>query len=322
MRAWLPERDVRGPERAGEGDIEPLNRLFAEAFTDRYRRDGLVGVRVPRLNPAIWRYALLDAGEGAMLWRDERDEIAAFNLAHLCGREGWMGPLAVRTDRQGAGVGKTVVGAAADWLIDHGARTVGLETMPRTVDNIGFYSTLGFLPGHLTVTVTLDTGARRLPAPELLSAERGEGQREALAGVGALVADLAPGYDCSREILLTAELALGDTVLLWGDAGLDGFALWHSAPLAEGRDGDEVRVLKLGARTAEAFAAVIGAVEGAAAGAGARRVAIRAQTAYAGAYRTLIDRGYQVRWTDLRMCLSGYPEPAPGAGVLFSNWEI
>jgi len=322
MRAWLPEREVHGPERAGEADIEPLNRLFAEAFTDRYRRDGLVGVRVPRLNPAIWRYALLDAGEGAMLWRDEREEVAAFNLAHLCGQEGWMGPLAVRPDRQGGGVGKTLVTAAADWLIDHGARTVGLETMPRTVDNIGFYSTLGFLPGHLTVTLTLDTGARRLPAPVLLSAQQGTRQREALAGIGTLVQELAPGYDCSREILLTAELALGDTVLVWGDAGLDAFALWHSAPLAEGRESDELRVLKLGARTSEAFAAVVSAVEAAATGGGIRRVAIRSQTAYAEAYQALVTRGYQVRWTDLRMCLAGYPERTPGSGVLFSNWEI
>lgn len=322
MRAWLPEREVHGPDRAGESDIEALNRLFAEAFTDRYRRDGLVGVRVPRLNPAIWRYALLDAGEGAMLWRDEHGDVAAFNLAHLCGREGWMGPLAVRTDRQGGGVGKSVVGAAADWLIDQGARTVGLETMPRTVDNIGFYSTLGFRPGHLTVTLTLDTGTRRLPPPVLLSAEPAGRQPSALTAVRALVEELAPGYDCSREILLTAEMRLGDTVLVWGDAGLDAFALWHSAPLAEGRDADEVRVLKLAARSPEAFEGVVSAVESAAARAGTRRVAIRAQTAYADAYQALIARGYQVRWTDLRMHLTGYPEQAATTGVLFSNWEI
>jgi GNAT superfamily N-acetyltransferase len=322
MRAWLPEREVHGPDRAVEKDIEGLNRLFAEAFTDRYRRDGLVGVRVPRLNPAIWRYALIDAGDGAMLWRDERDEIAAFNLAHLCGQEGWMGPLAVRTDRQGGGVGKSVVGAAADWLIDHGARTVGLETMPRTVDNIGFYSTLGFQPGHLTVTLTLDTGTRRLPAPALLSAEPEDRQHSALSAIRGLVEELAPGYDCSREILLTAEMGLGDTVLLWGDAGLDGFALWHSAALAEGRDADELRVLKLAARSPETFAAVVTAVEAAASRAGIRRVAIRSQTAYADAYQALVARSYQVRWTDLRMCLTGYPERAATAGVLFSNWEI
>jgi len=138
MRAWLPETRVAGPERATERDIEGMNRVFAEAFTDRYRRDGLVGVRVPQLNPLVWRYALLGAGEGAMVWRDERDEIAAFNVAHRSGTEGWMGPLAVRPDRQGTGVGKTVVRTAADWLIDRGVVTLGLETMPRTPENIGF----------------------------------------------------------------------------------------------------------------------------------------------------------------------------------------
>src|SRR5882672_3321898 len=109
MRAWLPERQLYGPEPAGERDTDGLNRVFADAFTDRYRRDGLVGVRVPHLNPQVWRYALLDAGPGAMLWRDEAGHVVAFNLAHRSGGEGWMGPLAVRPDRQGAGVGKTIV---------------------------------------------------------------------------------------------------------------------------------------------------------------------------------------------------------------------
>src|SRR5437588_13127918 len=31
-------------------------------------------VRVPQLNPLVWRYALLDAGDGAMIWRDEHEE--------------------------------------------------------------------------------------------------------------------------------------------------------------------------------------------------------------------------------------------------------
>src|SRR3989442_5073767 len=117
MRAWLLERQVYGPGRAGERDIDGLNRVFAEAFTDRYRRDGLVGVRVPQLNPDVWRYALLDAGEGAMLWRDEAGHVAAFNVAHRSGLEGLMGPLAVPAGRPGTRVGETIVRAAVDWLI-------------------------------------------------------------------------------------------------------------------------------------------------------------------------------------------------------------
>ncbi len=322
MRAWLPERQVYGPEPAGERDTDELNRVFADAFTDRYRRDGLVGVRVPHLNPQVWHYALLDAGAGAMLWRDEAGHVAAFNIAHQSGAEGWMGPLAVRPDRQGSGVGKTVVRTALDWLIEQGVATLGLETMPRTVENIGFYARLGFTPGHLTVTMTNDIATRGHPAPVLLSQRKGTAGGQALEAARHLVGALRPGYDFTREILLTAELGLGDTSLVDGDDELAGLVLWHSAPLAEGRPKDEVRVLKLAARDEDAFEAAIAATEAAAARAGIRRVAVRCQTRFHEAFRRLVARGYRVRWTDLRMSYRGYAEPHPAGGVLFSNWEI
>src|SRR6058998_1990953 len=242
MRAWLPERQVYGPEVAGERDTEDLNRVFADAFTDRYRRDGLVGVRVPHLNPQVWRYALLDAGDGAMVWRDEAGQVVAFNVAHRSGAEGWMGPLAVRPDRQGVGIGKATVRAAVDWLVDQHVATVGLETMPRTVENIGFYGRLGFAPGYLTVTMTNDIATRGHPAPALLSQRKGGAADEIVAAARRLVTGLAQGFDFTREILLTAELGLGDLSLADGNDGLAAAALWHSVPLADGRPRDEVRV--------------------------------------------------------------------------------
>jgi GNAT superfamily N-acetyltransferase len=322
MRAWLPDTRVTGPERPTEADIEGLNRVFAEAFTDRYRRDGLIGVRVPQLNPLVWRYALLDAGEGAMVWRDEQGDIAAFNVVHQAGIEGWMGPLAVRPDRQSTGVGKTVVRTAVDWLIDRGVTTLGLETMPRTPENIGFYARLGFIPGYLTVTLTNEIATRGHPEPVLLSRRQAEHKEAAMDGVRRLVSDLAPGIDFSREILLSAELGLGDTSLVEGNNGLDAMAVWHSAPLADSRTRDEVRILKLAARDDAAFDAAIAAVEAAAAKSGIRRIAVRCQSRYDEAFRRLIARGYRVRWTDLRMTYEGYPERHAGHGVLFSNWEI
>src|SRR5438477_12881162 len=210
MRAWLPERQVYGPEPAGERDTEALNRVFADAFTDRYRRDGLVGVRVPYLNPQVWRYALRDAGAGAMLWRDESGEVVAVNIGHRSGTEGWMGPLAVRPDRQGGGVGKTIVRTAVDWLLEQRVVTLGLETMPRTVENIGFYARLGFSPAYLTVTMTNDIATRGHAAPALLSQRRGAAGEAALAAARRLAHELAAGFDFSRELLLTTELGLGD----------------------------------------------------------------------------------------------------------------
>jgi GNAT superfamily N-acetyltransferase len=317
---WRPDRSVRGPERATLRDVDPLNRVFAEAFTDRYSRDGLVGVRVPQLNSAIWRYAIEDAGEGAMVWRDAGGELVAFNMVHRSGAEGWMGPLAVRPDRQGEGLGSAMVLAGVEWLKAEGARTIGLETMPRTVDNIGFYSRLGFMPGHLTVTLVRDVGRRAAEAGEMLSAAADPPC--VLGECRALLDQILPGTDFTRELALTQELRIGDTTLIRRDGVLSGFALWHSAPLAAGRPKDEVRILKLVARTLDDLDRLIDAAQRAAQQERVRRLALRCQSVFGEAYLRLIDQGFRVHWTDLRMMLRGYAPEGPKSGIVLSNWEI
>src|SRR5258706_12025328 len=116
--------------------------------------------------------------------------------------------------------------------------------------------------------------------------------------------------------MVAAGLGLGGTSLVEGDTGLDAMAVWHSASLADSRTRDEVRVLKLAARTDAAFDAAIGAVEAAAAKSGIRRIAVRCQSHYAEAFRRLIARGYRVRWTDLRMTYEGYPERHAAQGEI------
>src|SRR5687767_1247417 len=124
---WRPDRSVRGPDRPGYRDIDPLNRVFAEAFTDRYSRDGLVGVRVPQLNPLVWR------------------------------------------DAEAGGLGSRMVRTGIEWRKRQGAATIGLETPPRTVDNIGLYSRIALVPGYLTVPLVLDVPRRGSGGAALLS---------------------------------------------------------------------------------------------------------------------------------------------------------
>jgi GNAT superfamily N-acetyltransferase len=312
---------LAGPEPIAVADIGELNILFSDAFTERYRRDGLVGVRVPPLNPAIWRYAIEGAGAGAMLWRDAAGAIAAFNIAHASGAEGWMGPLAVRQDCQGAGQGKAVVRAAIAHLRATGCRTIGLETMPRTVDNIGFYAGLGFVPGHLTVTLTIEASAAS-SVHGVLSALHTMAREAAVAECAALASRLAPGADYSREIRLTHDLALGDTLVVRRGDAIVGFALCHAAPLVEGRSRDELRVLKLVAADLEAFRAMLPALAALARRSANNRVALRMQGEYRAAFADVVAAGGRVRWTDLRMTLDGYPQVMPASGVLLSNWEI
>jgi GNAT superfamily N-acetyltransferase len=307
-----------------DGDIPALNRLFSDAFTDRYRRDGLIGVRVPELNPDIWRYALSDAAEGAMTWSDRSGDLIAFNIAHHSGTEGWMGPLAVRSDTQEAGVGRLIVQTAIEWLRDAGAATIGLETMPRTVDNIGFYSRLGFVPRHLTVTMTHEARRGSLAAGFIRLAALSQAERdELLERCRQRLQRSAPGCDYTREFQLTVDLGIGDAVVLEDAGAVRAFALWHSVPLARDRSMEDLRVLKLFADSQSAFEELLGAIEKCASRLGLTHISVRCQTAFRWAYQTLIQRGYRVRWTDLRMTLDEFAEARiPVGEVLLSNWEI
>jgi GNAT superfamily N-acetyltransferase len=265
--------------------------------------------------------AIEDAGLGAMAWRGERDEIVAFNIAHQSGLEGWMGPLAVRPEWQNGGLGKEIVRAGVRWLAERSSKVIGLETMPRTMDNIGFYSGLGFLPTRLTVTLTLDAAGG--DAPAMLFGRMGARDKDAaLAECLALTQQLLPGNDYSREITLTDSLSLGDTLLVREAGRLIAFALCHTAPLVEGRTREELRVLKLVVSDPARFEATCRALMDYARRSGTRRVAVRVQGEYVDAYARLVAMGARVRWTDLRMTMAGYPEPRAERGIVLSNWEI
>jgi len=253
-----------------------------------------------------------------MLWRDADGSIAGFNMVHRSGAEGWMGPIAVRPDLQSEGLGTRMVRAGVEWLRDGGARTIGLETMPRTVENIGFYSRIGFVPGPLTITLVRDLGRAAGAGHERLSAGSVDGVQ---AECRELAHALMPGVDYTRELQLTNELRLGDTSIVRRRGRVAGFAVWHSAALAAGRPRDEVRVLKLVAADVSVLADVIDAVQAAAEEETVRRVAVRCQTAYADAYLLLVSQGFRVHWTDLRMTLREFGEPV-SSGVVMSNWEI
>lgn len=314
---------IDGPTPITLDALPALNALFSEAFSERYRRDGMTGVRVPPLNPVIWRFAIECAGAGAMLWRDGLGHIAAFNLAHVSGTEGWMGPLAVRDELQGKGLGRTIVKAGIEHLERAGCTVVGLETMPRTMENIGFYAQLGFVPAPMTITLTLEGSAGQAPLPELLSSHALAERERVIAECAALTQSVRPGRDYSREISVTLRHGIGDAALLRNAAGaLTGFALYHEVPLVEGRSREELRVLKLVVSDVQELTRLAESLRALSRRSGTLRVAIRMQGEFDEGFRALMALGARVRWTDLRMVLGGHGEGAPLRGLALSNWEI
>jgi hypothetical protein len=193
--------------------------------------------------------------------------------------------------------------------------------MPRTVDNIGFYSRLGFVPGYLTTTLTLDASSAERPG-ELLTLHAPAARDDAIAACAALCATLQADLDFTREIRLTHDLALGDTVIVRRGEAVVAFAVCHAAPLVEGRGRDELRVLKLVAADEPAFTELLARLASVARRSATVRVAIRMQGEYDGAFTAAVRAGARVRWTDLRMTLASHPQPVPAVGILLSNWEI
>ncbi|MDZ4674035.1 MAG: hypothetical protein SGI84_06240, partial [Gemmatimonadota bacterium] len=202
-----------------------------------------------------------------------------------------------------------------------GATTIGLETMPRTVDNIGFYTRLGFRPGHLTVTLSREVVGGSVPAVLLLST-MGEERSVWIEKCRTLAASIRSGSDYSREIALTAQMGLGDTSLFVLNGVLRGYAVWHGAALAADREPEELRVLKLVADGSDSALSLLTALGGVAAEQQLGRLTLRAESARTEAFGLLVDRGFEVLWTDLRMTLEGYREPVDVGGLVYSNWEI
>ena len=134
---------------------------------------------------------------------------------------------------------------------------------------------------------------------------------------------MMPGYDYTREIVLTAQHELGDTIFVRRGNEVVSFAICHSVPLVEGRATEEMRVLKIVARSEADFDHLVTQLCAHARAKGGRRVAIRVQGQYSDVYRRLMARGARVRWTDLRMSVHERAESrAAGGGIVLSNWEI
>jgi len=98
----------------------------------------------PRRHDLLRLY--LGSAPGASLVACQGDTVVGGLFAHLWGRIGWIGPLAVAPPWQGAGVGRRLLEAAVNRLRAADCTVIGLETMPHSSYNVGLYTRLGFQP--------------------------------------------------------------------------------------------------------------------------------------------------------------------------------
>ena len=112
----------------------------------------------------------------------------------------------------------------ADW----GTQQAGLFTFPNSPKHHALYHKFGFYPRFLTFIMAKPIQAIQPDLPETKYSELDPDQQSDCLKACLQLADaIYPGLDLSREILAVHAQNLGDTVLLWDEAGLAGFAICH-----------------------------------------------------------------------------------------------
>ena len=156
------------------------------------------------------------------------------NLVTNCGSVGYFGPLTVLPHYQDQGIGSRLMEATmelfAKWSVTH----AGLLTFAQSPKHIGLYEKYGFWPRFLTAMMSKPVSpmAQQVPWSKYSEAARHE-KDGILSACHEITNSIYSGLDVSLDLRAAQAQKLGDTVLMWDDDKLAGFAICHCGPGTE-----------------------------------------------------------------------------------------
>lgn len=99
----------------------------------------------------------IEASNNASIVYELDNRIVGYNFIHLWGSFAWFGPFGVHPEYQGNGIGKALINHTIKILKeDYKVSIIGLNTMPESSYNVGFYMNMGFSPLKLTLSLKKD----------------------------------------------------------------------------------------------------------------------------------------------------------------------
>ena len=219
------------------------------------------------------------------------------------GSVGFFGPVSVTPELWDAGVGRRlmqpILGLFDKWRVSH----AGLFTFAHSPKHVGFYQSLGFWPGALTCVMARPVSATNASWRAL--SEVSAAGRAACVEDCRRVADAQyAGLDLASEIASTAQLGLGDTLVIDDDAGVKGFAVCQVGPHTEAGSGAcyvKFAAVQPGTDAGQRFEHLLDACSAFAAARGAKVLLAGVSTARHDAYRLLLARGFRTVLQGLAM---------------------
>ncbi len=255
-------------------------------------------------------------------WTADRDSVVAAehagkligtNFATNWGSFGFFGPLTVEPEYWNHGVAQKLLEPTMEMFDRWGVRHRGLYTFAQSAKHISLYQKYGFWPRDLVAVMAKEVapagrggGATSGFRVERLSASESDESDivEVLMECEKITNAIFDGLDVEHEIRAVDSQKLGDTVLLLDRDGIAAFAVCHSGPGSEAGSGvcyAKFAAVRPGEDAAEAFEALLGAIEDYARSLGVSKITAGVNLARREAFQALRARGFRTEMQGVAM---------------------
>jgi GNAT superfamily N-acetyltransferase len=271
------------------------------------------------------------AGPDAAFGAEVDGELVGSTFATNWGSVGFFGPLTIHPDLWNRGIGTRLMEPVEECFDSWGTRHEGLFTWSHSPGHIHLYEKFGFWARFLTAIMSKSIRQRLLEGVDeptsqwsrfsALSEDDKEGGVEACRELTSAIYD---ELDLAGEIRAVDMQDLGDTLLLWDDARLIGFAVCHVGAGTEAGSGAcyiKFGAIRPGHNAGENFERLLDACEALAANLGAQLLTAGANMACHEAYRAMRARGFRTDIQGVAMQRSNDPGyHVPGVYII-DDWR-
>ena len=274
-----------------EPDLAEARPIFRVAFGT------FVGAPTPESFWADREYVFTRwrADPGGSLVAEANGSLAGSNFATKWGSFGFFGPLTVRPELWDRHIAQKLLVPTMDLFEKWGVREAGLFTFAHSPKHIGLYQKFGFWPRFLTAIMSKDVNKREASWTRYSALNEGD-RAEVLSACRKLTDAIYEGLDVTSEVRSVQDQSLGETILMWGGASLDAFAVCHCGEGTEaGKNTCYVKfaAVRPGPGAENNFDRLLDSCEVLAAERGLQRMEAGVNLSRSGTYRRMLQRGFR-----------------------------
>jgi ribosomal protein S18 acetylase RimI-like enzyme len=297
-------------------DWEEVSRLDILAFNYHLKKTGRE-TRIHHRTQANLMASMALYPDGCFV--AETDKMVGYIFSRVWGKLGWIGTFGVNPDCHGRGIGQKLLIRTIERLEQAGCTTIGLETMPDSPYNVGFYTKMGFTPTYPTLHLSKTSKSiTSTPSFGLLSEVNGQ---EAFACITSLSHTGSKQVDYVVEAHNAEKYGWGDT-LLFGWPQPYGFAVIRTISTLQGSSQPICGVIcaVLEPKSRNRLSEVLELLQSYAYEKKASQITLPVNAIDSGALQEVIRSGFQVDRIRLRMIYQG--EYLCPEGIEMSRWTM